>query len=161
MMPVFLAADLPGWAATLPTVNALLNSLATTLLVAGFVLIKKNKRDAHRNVMLTAFGTSVVFLGCYLVYHFALHHYTGTHGKAFPETGAARVVYLAILISHVVLAAVVPVLAIITIVRGLNADWERHRKIAKITFPIWLYVSVTGVVIYLMLYHWPAADPRP
>mgnify|MGYP001164090757 FL=1 len=161
MMPVFLAADLPGWAATLPTVNALLNSLATTLLVAGFVLIKKNKRDAHRNVMLTAFGTSVVFLGCYLVYHFALHHYTGTHGKAFPETGAARVVYLAILISHVVLAAVVPVLAIITIVRGLNADWERHRKIAKITFPIWLYVSVTGVVIYLMLYHWPVADPRP
>ena len=161
MMPVFLAADLPSWAATLPTVNALLNSLATTLLVAGFVLIKKNKRDAHRNVMLTAFGTSVVFLGCYLVYHFALHHYTGTHGKAFPETGAARVVYLAILISHVVLAAVVPVLAIITIVRGLNADWERHRKIAKITFPIWLYVSVTGVVIYLMLYHWPVADPRP
>ena len=161
MMPVFLAADLPGWAATLPTVNALLNSLATTLLVAGFVLIKKNKRDAHRNVMLTAFGTSVVFLGCYLVYHFALHHYTGTHGKAFPETGAARVVYLAILMSHVVLAAVVPVLAIITIVRGLNADWERHRKIAKITFPIWLYVSVTGVVIYLMLYHWPVADPRP
>ena len=161
MMPVCLAADLPGWAATLPTVNALLNSLATTLLVAGFVLIKKNKRDAHRNVMLTAFGTSVVFLGCYLVYHFALHHYTGTHGKAFRETGAARVVYLAILISHVVLAAVVPVLAIITIVRGLNADWERHRKIAKITFPIWLYVSVTGVVIYLMLYHWPAADPRP
>ena len=161
MMPVFLAADLPGWAATLPTVNALLNSLAPTLLVAGFVLIKKNKRDAHRNVMLTAFGTSVVFLGCYLVYHFALHHYTGTHGKAFPETGAARVVYLAILISHVVLAAVVPVLAIITIVRGLNADWERHRKIAKITFPIWLYVSVTGVVIYLMLYHWPVADPRP
>lgn len=161
MMPVFLAADLPGWAATLPTVNALLNSLATTLLVAGFVLIKKNKRDAHRNVMLTAFGTSVVFLGCYLVYHFALHHYTGTHGKAFPETGAARVVYLVILISHVVLAAVVPVLAIITIVRGLNADWERHRKIAKITFPIWLYVSVTGVVIYLMLYHWPVADPRP
>lgn len=158
MMPGLLAADLPGWAATLPTVNALLNSLATALLVAGFVLIKKNKRDAHRNVMLTAFGTSVVFLGCYLVYHFALHHYTGTHGKAFPGTGAARVVYLAILISHVVLAAVVPVLAIITIVRGLNADWERHRKIAKITFPIWLYVSVTGVVIYLMLYHWPVAD---
>ena len=158
MMTALLAADLPGWAATLPTVNALLNSLATALLVAGFVLIKKNKRDAHRNVMLTAFGTSVVFLGCYLVYHFALHHYTGTHGKAFPGTGAARVVYLAILISHVVLAAVVPVLAIITIVRGLNADWERHRKIAKITFPIWLYVSVTGVVIYLMLYHWPVAD---
>ena len=158
MMPGLLAADLPGWAATLPTVNALLNSLATALLVAGFVLIKKNKRDAPRNVMLTAFGTSVVFLGCYLVYHFALHHYTGTHGKAFPGTGAARVVYLAILISHVVLAAVVPVLAIITIVRGLNADWERHRKIAKITFPLWLYVSVTGVVIYLMLYHWPVAD---
>ncbi|MBC8290660.1 MAG: DUF420 domain-containing protein [Planctomycetes bacterium] len=157
-MPVLLAAELPDWAATLPTVNALLNSLATALLVTGFVLIKRDRKDAHRNVMLAAFGTSVVFLGCYLVYHFALHHYTGTHGKSFPGSGAARVGYLAILISHVVLAAVVPVLAIITIVRGLNADWERHRKIARITFPVWLYVSVTGVVIYLMLYHWPVAN---
>lgn len=150
-----LAAELPGWAATLPAVNALLNSLATALLVFGFALIKRDRKDAHRNVMLAAFGTSVIFLASYLVYHFALHHYTGTHGKAFPGSGVARAVYLTILISHVILAAVVPVLAIITIVRGLNGDWERHRKIAKITFPVWLYVSVTGVVIYLMLYHWP------
>lgn len=157
-MAILLAADLPGWAARLPSINASLNALATLLLVVGFVLVKRGRKTAHRNVMLGAFGTSVVFLGCYLVYHFALHHYTGTHGKSFPGAGAARVVYFAILVSHVILAAVVPILAILTIVRGFQADWERHRRIAKITFPIWLYVSITGVVIYLMLYHWPVAE---
>jgi protein SCO1/2 len=160
MMAMLLAAEppvaeLPDWAAKLPTVNASLNALATALLVVGFVLVKRGRKTAHRNVMLAAFSTSVVFLGCYLVYHFALHHYTGTHGKSFPGSGVARGIYFAILISHVILAAIVPVLAIVTIVRGLQADWERHRRIAKITFPIWLYVSITGVVIYLMLYHWP------
>lgn len=158
MMTIVLAAELPGWAASLPSLNASLNGLATVLLVLGFVLVKRGRKTAHRNVMLAAFGTSIVFLGCYLVYHFALHHYTGTHGKAFPGTGAVRVAYLAILISHVILAAIVPVLAIMTILRGLRGDWERHRRLAKITFPIWLYVSITGVVIYLMLYHWPVAE---
>lgn len=158
MTAYLLAADLPGWAAGLPSVNASLNALATILLVVGFVLVKRGRKTAHRNVMLAAFGTSVVFLVCYLVYHFALHHYTGTHGKSFSGTGAARAVYFVILISHVILAAVVPILAIVTIVRGLRADWVRHRRIAKITFPIWLYVSITGVVIYLMLYHWPVAQ---
>jgi len=147
--------ELPGWAAQLPAVNASLNGLATVLLVVGWTLIQRGHRTAHRNVMLGAFGTSVVFLGCYLVYHFALHHYTGTHGKAFPGTGAARMLYFGILISHVILAAIVPVLAVVTIVRGFQAKWQQHRQIAKITFPIWLYVSITGVVIYLMLYHWP------
>lgn len=154
-MTFLLAADLPEWAAALPSVNASLNALATVLLIVGVVLVKRNRKTAHKNVMLAAFGTSVVFLGCYLVYHFALHKYTGTHGKSFAGSGIIKGVYLAILISHVILAAVVPVLAIITIVRGFRQDWERHRRIAKITFPIWLYVSITGVVIYLMLYHWP------
>ena len=149
------AAQLPEWLAALPTVNASLNALAGVLLVLGMVLIKNGKRDAHRNVMLSAFVVSVVFLGCYLTYHQGLHHYTGTHGKAFAGTGPLKWLYLSILISHVVLAAIVPVLAIMTIVRGLKQDWERHKKIAKITFPIWLYVSITGVVIYVMLYHLP------
>jgi uncharacterized membrane protein YozB (DUF420 family) len=105
--------------------------------------------------MLFAFGTSVAFLGCYLTYHFALSHYTGTHGKPFEGTGGARMVYYTILISHVILAAAVPMLALLTISRGLKEQWPAHRRIARITFPIWLYVSVTGVIIYGMLYHWP------
>ncbi len=149
------ATELPGWLAALPAVNASLNGLSTLLLILGLWLVKAGQKTAHRNVMLGAFAVSVIFLGCYLTYHQGLHHYTGEHGKAFSGTGAIRFLYLAILISHVVLAAVVPVLAIITIVRGLKADWERHRRIAKLTFPIWLYVSITGVVIYLMLYHLP------
>jgi len=152
---LILAAELPDWLAALPTINASLNGLATVLLVVGFLLIKQGKRDAHRNVMLTAFGVSVVFLVCYLAYHAGLHHYTGERGKPFTGVGTIRIVYFAILISHVILAAVVPILAIMTIYRGLKADWDRHRKIAKVTFPIWLYVSITGVVIYLMLYHLP------
>ena len=149
-------ASLPRWAARLPTTNAMLNGLATFLLLAGFVAVKQGKTALHKRLMLFAFAASVAFLGCYLTYHFALHHYTGTHGKSFPGTGGARVAYFAILISHVVLAAAVPILAVMTIVRGLKEQWEAHRKIAKVTFPIWLYVSVTGVIIYGMLYHWPA-----
>ena len=154
-MTLILAAELPDWLTALPTVNASLNGLATVLLILGFVLIKKGKRDAHRNVMLTAFGVSVVFLVCYLAYHAGLHHYTGERGKPFTGTGVVRTVYLTILISHVILAAVVPILAVMTIYRGLKENWDGHRKIAKVTFPIWLYVSITGVVIYLMLYHLP------
>jgi len=147
--------EAPDWVYNLPTVNAGLNSLATVLLILGFVLIKRGRRDAHRNVMLTAFVTSILFLGCYLGYHFALKHYTGVSSQPFRGQGAIRPVYLSILITHVVLAAAVPVLALVTIYRGLKKQWEKHRRIAKITFPIWLYVSMTGVIIYLMLYHWP------
>ncbi|MBI1314242.1 DUF420 domain-containing protein [bacterium] len=149
------AVELPDWLAALPAVNASLNGLSTLLLLLGLWLVKSGRKIAHRNVMLSAFAVSVIFLGCYLTYHQGLHHYTGTHGKEFTGTGAVRYVYFGILVSHVVLAALVPVLAIITIVRGLKADWVRHRRIAKLTFPIWLYVSITGVVIYLMLYHLP------
>jgi protein SCO1/2/putative membrane protein len=138
----------PEWVASLPAVNATLNSLSTVLLVVGYVLIRRGKCLAHKRVMLCAFGVSVAFLCCYLVYH----GYAGS--KPFTGTGPVRSVYFAILISHVILAAAVPFLAAITIYRGLRQQWERHRRIARVTFPIWLYVSVTGVIIYFMLYHW-------
>lgn len=132
----------------LPAVNATLNSIATLLLVVGFILIKQGKRSAHRKVMLSAFATSVLFLISYVTYH-SLHGDTPFSGE-----GTARTIYFIILFSHIPLAAVVPVLAIITLRRGLAAKYDRHRKIARITLPIWLYVSVTGVLIYLMLYQW-------
>jgi protein SCO1/2/putative membrane protein len=135
-------------------VNAALNSLATVLLITGWVHVRRGRVIAHKRIMLSAFGVSILFLACYLLYHFALHQYTGSSSRKFAGTGPIRSVYLAILGSHVVLAAVVPILAIVTIRRGLRADWPRHRRIARITFPIWLYVSVTGVIIYGMLYHW-------
>ncbi|MEZ6146290.1 MAG: DUF420 domain-containing protein [Planctomycetaceae bacterium] len=147
--------QLPSWVARLPTTNAMLNGLATALLLVGFVAVKLKNVRLHKRMMLMAFGTSIAFLACYLTYHLALHHYTGTHGKPFDGTGPIRTVYFALLISHVVLAAAVPVLAIITIARGLREQWDAHRRIARVTFPIWLYVSVTGVIIYGMLYHWP------
>lgn len=145
----------PSWVTALPAVNATLNSLATALLIGGYVLIRRGKREAHKRAMLTAFAASVAFLACYLVYHFALKHYTGSSSKPFPGTGTIRTVYLGILITHIVLAAVVPVLALVTLYRGLTGDWTRHRSWARITFPIWVYVSVTGVIIYGMVYHWP------
>jgi uncharacterized membrane protein YozB (DUF420 family) len=144
----------PDWIRQLPAVNAALNGAATVLLLTGFVLIKSGRRDAHKRIMLTAFAVSIAFLACYLTYHFGLQHYTGSGSKPFPSDHPGRPLYLGILLTHVVLAATVPVLAIITIVRAYRQDWVRHRRIAKITFPIWLYVSVTGVIIYCMLYHW-------
>jgi protein SCO1 len=147
---------MPDWVAALPAVNASLNGLATLLLVAGLIAIKRGRREGHKRLMLTAFATSIVFLVCYLVYHAALHHYTGESGRRFEGKGLIKTVYFTILISHVILAAAVPVLACVTIYRGLKQQWDRHRRIARITFPIWLYVSVTGVVIYGLLYHWPA-----
>ncbi len=131
----------------LPTVNAVLNGTAAVLLVIGYILIRKRRIDLHRKVMITAFGVSVVFLISYLVYH--------AHAKIvyFQHTGTIKTIYLWILWTHTPLAAAVPVLAIITLNRGLKARFASHRAIAKWTFPIWLYVSVTGVIVYLMLYH--------
>lgn len=145
----------PDWVYMLPTVNAGLNTLATALLMTGYLLIKRGQKVAHKQVMLAAFATSVLFLAFYLTYHFALKHYTGVSSQPFRGQGLIRPVYLTILITHVILAAIVPVLALITIYRGLKEQWEKHRRIAKVTFPIWLYVSLTGVIIYGMLYHWP------
>jgi uncharacterized membrane protein YozB (DUF420 family) len=139
---------MPEWVSHLPAVNASLNGLATLLLVIGYVLIRQKRIAAHKRTMLSAFGVSVVFLICYLIYH----AYAGS--KPFTGTGLVRPVYFGILISHIVLAAIVPVLAVVTITRGLSGQWEKHRRIARVTYPIWLYVSVTGVIIYLMLYQW-------
>jgi putative membrane protein len=135
---------------TLPHVNASLNALATLLLVAGYVLIKRRQENAHKWTMLACFGVSVVFLGCYLTYHFNLPG----GSKRFPTypPDIVRYGYYVLLLTHVVLAAAVPFLAVATIWLGL-ADLRRvHRTLAWWTFPIWLYVSVTGVVVYLLLY---------
>jgi len=139
----------------LPHVNAALNSLATVLLVVGYVLIKRRREIAHRNVMLAAFGTSVLFLACYLTYHIHMKVTTGEAGVKFSHDygETIRYVYLSILVPHVVLAMTVPFLAIWTIHLGLTDQRKRHIYWAWRTFPIWLFVSVTGVVIYVMLYH--------
>ena len=131
----------------LPTVNASLNGIATILLVAGYALMRQRKLEAHRNVMIAAGVTSVLFLMSYVVYHIQ------AGSVKFQGEGAVRPVYFAILISHVILAIAIAVLVPMTFWRAFKNDIERHKKIARITFPIWLYVSVTGVVIYVMLYH--------
>ncbi len=132
----------------LPHVNAGLNSLATILLVAGFILVKQNKLQAHKIAMLGCFGVSVVFLICYLIYHFNVPS-RKFPGESYPSV---KYVYYLILLTHVVLAAAVPFLAVTSIVLGFRNKIEAHKKLVKWTFPIWLYVSITGVVVYLMLY---------
>lgn len=130
----------------LPSVNATLNAAAAVLLVWGYLLIRRKRIQTHRKVMLAAFATSSAFLVCYLIYHFQVG------SVRYQKTGALRAVYLSILATHTLLAVAVPPLAIITLNRGLRARFDKHRAIARWTLPIWLYVSVTGVVVYLMLY---------
>jgi protein SCO1/2/putative membrane protein len=130
----------------LPALDAILNGTAAVLLVIAYVLIRRGKRDAHKKVMLAAFTVSILFLISYLIYHsqVGVFHYA--------HTGPIRKVYFTILFTHTVLAALVPFLAVITLRRGLKGVFVKHKKLARWTFPIWLYVSVTGVVVYLMLY---------
>ncbi|MEE2679826.1 MAG: DUF420 domain-containing protein [Myxococcota bacterium] len=132
----------------LPTVNAALNAVATVLLVRGRNLVKAGRVEAHRRVMLSAFGVSSLFLVLYVL-HKALRNFEHT---PFHAEGAAKVGYLVLLFSHVTLAATVPVFAITLIVLGLRGRLDRHRRLARVAWPIWLYVSVTGVAIYLLLY---------
>jgi len=132
----------------LPSINATLNALSAVLLIWAYVLIRRRQIEQHRKVMLAAFCTSCLFLVCYLVYHSQVGSVPFHH-----EGETLRTVYLSILATHTVLAAAVPVLAIITLRRGLGARYVMHKKIARWTLPIWLYVSVTGVVVYVMLYH--------
>ena len=146
---------MPPWARMLPTVNSGLNTLSAILLMMGLIAINTGKRQRHRNLMITAFLTSAVFLACYLTYHYALGKYTGEHGKKFPGDGVATIVYQLILWPHIVLAVFVPFLAVRVFMHAFAERWNAHKKLAKITFPIWMFVSVTGVVIYGMLYHWP------
>jgi uncharacterized membrane protein YozB (DUF420 family) len=130
----------------LPALNAILNSCATVLLLTGYALIRNGRRDAHRNVMIAALVCSTLFLTSYLIYH------AQVGSVKFQGTGAVRTLYLSILLTHTVLAAAVPILAIITVVHAWRKRWAKHVRIARWTLPIWLYVSVTGVVVYWMLY---------
>jgi uncharacterized membrane protein YozB (DUF420 family) len=130
----------------LPAVNATLNATSGIFLFTGYLLIKKRQINAHRNAMLAAFASSMLFLTSYLVYHY----HTGS--RPFPGTGTIRLVYFVILISHVLLAIAILPLAISTLTKGLRGQYARHKRVAKWTFPLWMYVSVTGVVVYVMLY---------
>lgn len=130
----------------LPTVNATLNGISGVLLLVGYVLIRRRQITAHRNAMLGAFGSSTLFLISYLIYH------AQAGSRPFTGQGAIRYVYFAILISHVILAAAILPMAISTLSRGLRGRYADHKRIAKWTFPAWMYVSITGVIVYLMLY---------
>jgi uncharacterized membrane protein YozB (DUF420 family)/cytochrome oxidase Cu insertion factor (SCO1/SenC/PrrC family) len=152
---------LPDWVKFLPTLNAALNSLCFCLLLAGYLLILRGRKIEHRNCMIVAFVVSVVFLGCYLTYHEALHAYTGRRGRAFVGSELAKWIYLSILVPHVVLAAAVPMLALRVFWLAWKQRWVQHRRLARVTLPIWGFVSVTGVVIYWMLYHWPWSTMAP
>ena len=131
----------------LPALNAALNATSGVLLILGLIFIKQRLMKSHTICMVAACMTSVLFLISYLTYHF---HHGSTH---FQGHGLIRFVYFAILISHTILAVVIVPLASITLFRGLMGNFPKHKAIARITFPLWLYVSVTGVVIYFMLYH--------
>jgi len=124
----------------------MLNATAALFLVTGYILIRRGRRELHKKCMLAALAASTAFLTSYVIYH------AHVGSRPFPGQGTIRVVYFAILITHVVLAATVLPLALTTAARGLRAQYPRHVKIARWTFPVWLYVSVTGVVIYVMLY---------
>ena len=130
----------------LPAVNATLNATSGLFLLIGYVLIKRRQINAHRNAMLSAFASSTLFLISYVIYHY----HAGS--RPFPGEGTIRLVYFAILLTHVVLAIVILPLAVSTLTKGLRGQYARHKRIAKWTFPLWMYVSVTGVIVYLMLY---------
>lgn len=153
-----LARDLrvPPALAALPAVNATLNAVSMVFLVAGFAAVRTRRVETHRVLMLAAVFTSALFLASYVVYH------AYARATPFAGAGAARAAYYAILLTHVVLAAAIAVLVPIVLTRALRGDFARHRRLARVTFPLWLYVAVTGVVIYVMLYHaYPAAGTRP
>ena len=136
----------------LPAVNATLNGLSAVFLVLGFIFIKSGKKIAHRNCMAAAFVTSVVFLGGYLTYHIYLAVVLHLGPTRFVQPAWFRPVYLAILFTHTMLAAAIVPLILVTLWRAKKQNFEAHKKIARWTWPLWLYVSVTGVVIYLLLY---------
>ena len=131
---------------SLPLVNATLNAIATVLLIVGYLCIRRGRIRAHRAAMIAAFTVSALFLACYFVYH------AHVGSRPFPGRGPVRIVYFTILISHIILAAAIPPLAGLTLWRALRGRFDRHVPIARWTLPLWLYVSVTGIVVYLMLY---------
>lgn len=132
--------------ADLPAVNASLNALATVFLLAGYVFIRQKNIGAHRACMISALVTSVLFFTSYVIYH------ANVGSRPFTGTGPIRVAYFAILISHVLLAIAIVPLVLVTVSRALAERFDRHRRIARVTWPLWIYVSVTGVIVYVMLY---------
>ena len=140
-----------------PAINATLNGASAVLLLTGRRLIAQRKIQQHRAVMISAVITSTLFLACYLTYHALLQIYAHGAITRFQGTGLSRPIYFSILLSHTILAVVTVPLVLVTLSRGLRERFDKHRAIARWTFPIWLYVSVTGVVIYFMLYQWFAA----
>ena len=130
----------------LPALNATLNATSAVCLTLGYVFIRRRDRVNHQRAMLTALGTSALFLVSYVTYH------ANVGSKPFPGQGPVRVVYLTILVTHIVLAAVILPMALVTAARGLKGQLDRHVPLARWTLPLWMYVSVTGVVIYVMLY---------
>ncbi|HKR02030.1 MAG TPA: DUF420 domain-containing protein [Pyrinomonadaceae bacterium] len=137
---------------TLPHVNAILNSTSGVFLLAGFILIRRRRIEAHRKSMTAAFIASTLFLISYVLYHSLVAYYLGQGPTRFKGEGLVRPVYFTILITHTVLAVAVVPFVLVTFARGLRRQDERHRRIARWTFPLWLYVSITGVVVYLFLY---------
>lgn len=135
--------------ADLPAVNASLNACSAFFLLLGFVFIKRGQTQAHRACMLAALGASTFFLACYLYYHFAVRVVT-----KFTGVGWVRPVYFFILITHIILAAAIVPLVLMTVTRALKGRFELHRQIARWSWPLWMYVSVTGVLVYFMLYRW-------
>ena len=133
----------------LPTLNASINAVCAVLITTGFVMIKKRRIEAHKACMLTACVLSVIFLASYITYH------SQAGVTLYPGEGAIRSVYFTILISHTILAVMTLPLVLVTVFFAWRGSLDRHRRIAKVTFPVWLYISVTGVIIYLMLYHLP------
>lgn len=132
----------------LPTLNASLNSIAGLLLLFGYISIKQGKKELHKKLMVSALGVSAAFLTSYLIYHYS------APSKKFPDLGWIKTLYLLILVPHIILAAVMVPMILKTFWHGFRGEWEKHKKIARITFPVWMYVSVTGVLVYLMLYRW-------
>jgi uncharacterized membrane protein YozB (DUF420 family) len=132
----------------LPTLNATLNSIAGVLLLFGYISIKQGKRELHKKLMVAALVASTVFLASYLTYHYHVL------SKKFPDLGWIKTLYFFILFPHIILAVVMVPMILKTFWHAYREEWEKHKKIAKITFPIWMYVSVTGVIVYFMLYHW-------
>jgi putative membrane protein len=138
---------MPEYISFLPHLNAILNSTSAILLIAGYRFIRKGRINAHRNCQLAAFTTSTLFLISYLTYHYY-------HGATrFPGQGIVRPIYFAILITHTTLAVVIVPMILLTLYRAVRLDFIRHKRIARWTLPLWLYVSITGVIVYLMLYH--------
>jgi uncharacterized membrane protein YozB (DUF420 family) len=141
----------PPWLSALPPLNAALNATCAILLVTGYLCIRRRKILAHKLCMGSAFAVSVLFLASYLTYHVQVG------SVRFPGQGGVRVLYFTILTTHTILAVVIVPLALVTVFRALTARFDRHVRLARVTLPLWLYVSVTGVIVYWMLYriHWP------